>query len=206
MRRASLLLLACVALCLGSALSCEGPPPPLKHFSASRYAGTWYIQRIWGTGDGSMACAHMQYNLQSHPLSSPLFSVRSDFTVIPYLNHLTLTGQKRLPDAHNPSFFEVTPEAGPFNLQATPSWIVALADDYRRGKISHASTEADHALTRLRSWSAVVSGPPTEPSAFGCLPRERTGGMSIMTRARLPSDAVVKRALASLSLLVRSER
>jgi len=47
----------------------------------------------------------------------------------------------------------------------------------------------------------AAAGPPSEEnSEFGCLPRERTGGMAILTRERSASPEVVRQARASLAL------
>ncbi len=146
MRRV-LLALAAAALCVACARACEPSPPPLQHFEADRYAGQWYTQRVWGTGASSMACSRMTYSLR-YEAGSPAFDVRNDVTVLPYLNRLALTGVKRMPDANAAGRFMVHPASGPLNIHPTPSWIVAVAEDYRRAARARAARTALRARAR----------------------------------------------------------
>ncbi len=105
----------------------------------------------------------------------------------PYMNVLTLRGTKKALNLTRPAEFTVTPtNTGPFQVDPTGSWVVALgsAPDY--------------------GFAATASGPPTEPSQHGCLPRERTAGMAILTRERVAPPDVIRQAKASMALLVRA--
>jgi hypothetical protein len=104
----------------------------------------------------------------------------------PYLNLLTLRGVKRAPNITRPSELMVFPDGGPLRLEPTPSWVVAVGDapDY--------------------GWAATAAGAPTEESPFGCVPRERVGGMTILTRARVAPPETVRQAKAAMALLVRA--
>ena len=48
--------------------------------------------------------------------------------------------------------------------------------------------------------SHSAAGPPTEESEHGCLPRERTGGLAVLTREQMPPAAVVRQAKAALAM------
>ena len=166
-------VLALAALVCGGTACQTGQP--LRAFDTRRYMGDWYVQRIWGTGAGSTACMRMSYQ-QAEDES---VAVKNSMIAVPYLNPLTLSGVKRM-SGSEPGRFMVYPSAGPLNIAPTPSWVVALDPDYQ--------------------WAAVAAGPPTQPSALGCVPSERTGGMTIMTRLRDPPGALMKQALASMAL------
>jgi hypothetical protein len=180
-RHALLSVLAAAALHTAAAVDCGGlpPPPPLPNFNHARYVGDWYVQRMWGTGAGSVACMMMHYS----EIPGGGMTVRNTMRTLPYLNELELSGIKRLSNTSDPSKWLVFPNAGPLNIHPSPSWVAAVSADYQ--------------------WSAVTAGPPSQPSALGCVPEERTGGMTIMTRLREPPADVLKTALASLALLVR---
>ena len=211
--RAVRLLASCVALaaCAASAAACPGSllASGVSPFDVRRYAGDWYTQAVWGTGANSMlwcgrACVRTPQSVHVCPTSgrdscgrarstkttytaypSPGVSlgVRTEFFT-PYLNRLTLTGTKSAPNASRPAELLVTPTVmGGARLDPTPSWVVALAPDY--------------------SWSATAAGPPTEESSLGCVPRERTGGMAILTRAQHAPPETIRQAKAALALMVR---
>ena len=46
----------------------------------------------------------------------------------------------------------------------------------------------------------AAAGPPSEASEHGCLPRERAGGMSILTRERNAPAALLRQARAALAM------
>jgi hypothetical protein len=101
--------------------------PPLR-IDLARLAGDWYPQALWGTGARSMLCAKLSYTATPSPGVS--LGVSNTFFT-PYMNALTLTGTKSAPNTSHPARFLVSPtHTGPLRLHPTPSWIVALADDY----------------------------------------------------------------------------
>lgn len=181
LRHPLLSVLAAAALHKAAAVDCRAlpPPPPLPAFDLDRYVGDWYVQRIWGTGAGSTACMQMHYSESS----SGGMTVVNTMRTLPYLNELQLSGIKRLANTSDPSKWLVYPNAGPLNIHPSPSWVVAVSPDYQ--------------------WSATAAGSPSQPSALGCVPEERTGGMTIMTRLREPPADMLKTALASMALMVR---
>ena len=116
------------------------------------------------------------------PAPGVVLGVTTSFRT-PYGNELTLRGVKRAPNASRPSELQVFPDSGPgLRVEPTPAWIVAVGDapDY--------------------GWAATAAGPPTEAAEHGCLPRERPGGMAILTRERAPPEALLRQARASLGM------
>ena len=135
------------------------------------------------------------------PAPGVVLGVATSFRT-PFGNALTLRGVKRATNTSMPSELLVFPDSGAgLQVEPTPSWIIAVGDAPDYGWAATGAPLRRTVLTRsVPDAPAPAAGPPTEESEHGCLPRERTGGLAIITRERAPSAAVLRQAKAALAM------